>query len=206
MVQEPREPGHRLLTALTDQYGMPPSTLQRIAALIVLWGTFEGELEKALWRLSGEDPTGKTPTTDKMQLSQKLGRLRELGGSSADKDWNNTIRLTCDLAEDLKLYRDAIVHGQLLPSSVGGGFVLNPGWHGERRKRRGSVAHIDDRLVGMMLDAFYELTVVIRVIARGGSMQEIMAGVLSRRDNIKKAKSHSGEIIHLTELMNSDTY
>ena len=83
MLQESREPGYRLLTALTDRYGMPPSTLQRIAALIVLWGTFEGELERTLWRLSGEDPTGKTPTTDKMQLSQKLRRLRELGGGGS---------------------------------------------------------------------------------------------------------------------------
>ncbi len=206
MLQQHRAPGHRLLTVLTDRYGMPPSTLQRIAALIVLWGTFEGELERALWRLSGEDPTGKTPTTDKMQLSQKLDRLRELGGTSADKDWNVTIKLICDLAGNLKLYRDAIVHGQLLPSSVGGGFVLNPGWHGERRKRRGTVAHIDDHIVGIMLDAFYELTAVIQVIARDGSMQEMIAGVLSRRDNLKKAKSHSGEIIHPTELMNLETY
>jgi hypothetical protein len=206
MLQEHREPGHRLLTALTDRYGMPPSTLQRIAALIVLWGTFEGELERTLWRLSGEDPTGKTPTTDKMQLSQKLRRLRELAGSSAGKDWNDTIKLICELAGNLKLYRDAIVHGRLLPSSVGGGFVLNPGWHGERRKRRGTVAHIDDRLVGIMLDAFYELTAALQVIVHGDSMQEIIAGVLGRRDNIKTAKSHSGEIIHLTELMNSETY
>lgn len=206
MPQERQEPGHRLLAVLADQYGMPPSTLQRIAALIVLWGSFEGDLEKALWRLGGEEPAGKTPTTDKMQLTQKLARLRELGGSSADKDWNDAIGLICDLAENLKAYRDAIVHGRLLPSSVGGGFVLNPSWYGERRKRPGMVAHIDDRLVGIMLDALHELWAVLAVLAHEENMQQIIARVISHRNNLKKAKSHSGEIIHLTELMNSETY
>jgi hypothetical protein len=201
-----REPGHRPLALLAEQYGMPASTLQRIAALIVLWGTFEGDLEKALWRFGGEDPSGKRPTTDKMQLSEKLARFRELAGGSEDTDWAEIVGLIYDVAANLKAYRDTIVHGRLLPASVGGGFVLNTAWYGEQRKRPGSVAHIDDRLVGIMLDGLHELMGVMAALAHGDRAPHIVARVLSRRDSLKKAKTNTGEIIHLTELMNSDTY
>jgi hypothetical protein len=201
-----REPGHRLLAHLAEHYGMPASTLQRIAALIVLWGTFESDLEKALWRFSGEDPAGKTPTTDKMQLSQKLAQFRKLAGGSEDNPWKEIVDLIADVAKNLKTYRDAIVHGRLLPTSVGGGFALNAAWYGEKRKRPASVAHIDDRLVGIMLDALHELITVVRELAHGDDAPKIIGRVLSRRDSLKKAKSHSSEIIHLTALMNSETY
>lgn len=205
-MQKDEEPGHGLLALLAGQYGMGGSTLQRIAALIVLWGTFESDLEKALWRFTGENPDGKTPTTDKMQLTEKIASFREAAGGAEDNSWKEVVDAICDLAENLKLYRDTIAHGRLLPARVGGGFVLNTEWYGERRKRPGKVAHIDDRLVALMLDAFHELMLVVGQLAHGDDAAKTITTVVSRLKLLQKAKGVSNEIIHLTELINSETY
>jgi hypothetical protein len=205
-MKQKHQPGHGLLTVLQQQYGMPPATLQRVGALIVMWATFECDLEKALWRLSGEEPSGKVPTTDNMQTSQRIARFRQLGGNFEGEEWRETITLVSDVAVNLAAYRNAIVHGRLLPARVGGGMVLNSTWYGELRKRPGMVAHIDETLVGIMLDALHELIIVMAQVAHGDGAPNANSHILARRQNLTRAKSGTSEVRYLTELMNSETY
>ena len=200
------KPGRGLLTMLKQQYGMPLATLQQVGALIVMWGTFECDLEKAVWRLSGEEPYGKVPTTDNMQISQRIARFRHLGDNLEGIEWRETVELLSDVAENLAAYRNAIVHGRLLPASVGGGMVLNATWYGELRKRPGMDAHIDEPLVGMMLDALHELIIVMAQVADGDSAPNTNSRILARRHNLRRAKSNTSEVRYLTALMNSETY
>jgi hypothetical protein len=199
-------PGTGLLTILEHRYQMTPAMLQGIGALIVMWATFEAELEKVLWQLSGETPYGKVPTTDKMQISQRIDRFRLLGGEREGEQWREVVNLFSDVAENLAAYRNAIVHGTLLPASVGGGMVLNSRWHGELRKRRPVTAHIDERLVGIMLDALHELLIVVTEATRGDDPPNTNSRILGRRQQLMRARNGSGEVRYLTELMNSETY
>ena len=119
-----KAPGSGLLAILVKNYGMSRETLERIGAFVVMWACFENYLERALWRLSGENPEGRTPTTDTVPVSKLIARFREAGGGLDGKEWQNVVTMLCDTADYLAQYRNALAHGQLLPASVGGGAIL----------------------------------------------------------------------------------
>ena len=72
-----------------------------------------------------------------MQTSQRIARFRQLGENFEGQEWREMITLVSDVAENLAAYRNAIVHGRLLPASVGGGIVLN--------SARGTVNFVSDQ-------------------------------------------------------------
>ncbi len=200
------EPGSGLLRILDSNYGLAGATLERIGAFVVMWATFENDLERALWRLEGEAPDGKIPTTDAVPVSRLVARFREIGLKLEGEDWRSVVNLLCDTAAYLAEYRNAIAHGRLLPASVGGGLLLNAAWHGEKRKRPAVTAHIDERLVGIMLDALHELLIAMRAIASGETAPNSDSRVLGRRQMLQRARSWAGEVRYLTEAVNSEKY
>jgi hypothetical protein len=206
MTNERREPESSLLALLEQRYGIAPATLQRIGALIAMWGTFEFDLEQALWRLSGETPHGEVPTTDTMPVSRRIERFRQLANELEGEAWHELVKLIGDVAENLAAYRNAIVHGRLLPASVGGGLVLNSRWYGELRKRPSMIAHVDENLVGIMLDGLHELLKAMAQIAHGDGAPNLNPRILAQRQKLRSARSGTGEVRYLTELMNSEKY
>jgi len=201
-----KAPGSGLLSVLEKSYGMPRATLERIGAFVVMWACFENHLERALWRLTGENPSGKIPTTDAVPVSKLIGRFREVGGSLEGDEWQNVVTMLCDTADCLAQYRNALAHGQLLPASVGGGTILNSGWYGEQRKRAPVTAHIDENLVGLMLDALHELLIPMQTIAFGDTAPNSEPKIIGRQDELRHARSIAQEVRHLTEAINSEKY
>lgn len=206
MATSNEEPGSDLLRILDANYGLAGATLERIGAFVVMWATFESDLERALWRLTGEAPDGKVPTTDAMPVSRLIARFREAGLKLEGEDWRSVVNLLCDTAAYLAEYRNAIAHGRLLPASVGGGLLLNAAWHGEKRKRPPVTAHIDEMLVGIMLDALHELLIAMRTIASGKTAPNSDRCILGLRQMLQRARSGAGEVRYLTEAMNSEKY
>ncbi len=200
------ELGSGLLDILETRYGVARTTLEKIGAFVVMWATFESDLEQALWRLTGEVPHDKVPTTDTVPVSRLIAQLREVGLRLEGEDWRSIVNLLCDTAKNLAEYRNALAHGRLLPASVGGGLVLNAAWHGEQRKRPLVTAHIDDRLVGIMLDALHELLIAIRAVASDQTAPNIDPRVLGRRQMLQRAHRGTGEVRYLTEAVNSEKY
>lgn len=200
------EPGSGLLRILDSNYGLAGATLERIGAFVIMWATFENDIERALWRLTGETPDGKVPTTDAVPVSRLITRFRETGLSLEGEDWRSVVNLMCDTATYLAEYRNAIAHGRLLPASVGGGLLLNAAWHGEKRKRPPVTAHIDESLVGIMLDALHELLIAMRAVASGETAPNSDRRILSRRQMLQRARSGAGDIRYLTEAVNSEKY
>lgn len=200
------EPGSGLLSILDSNYGLVGATLEKIGAFVVMRATFENDLERALWRLTGETPDGKVPTTDAVPVSRLIARFREIGLKLEGEDWRSIVVLLCDTAAYLAEYRNAIAHGRLLPASVGGGFLLNAAWYGEKRKRRPVTAHIDERLVGIMLDALHELLIAMRAVAAGETSPNSDSRILGRRKMLQRARSGAGEVRYLTEAINSEKY
>jgi len=200
------EPGSGLLAILDANYGLAGVTLEKIGAFIVMWATFENDLERVLWRLTGEVPDGKVPTTDAVPIGQLIKRFREIGLKLEGEDWRSVVNLLSDTAEYLAEYRNAIAHGRLLPASVGGGFLLNAAWYGEQRKRPRVTAHIDERLVGIMLDALHQLLIAIHTIAYGETVPNSDGRILERRQKLQGARSAAAEVRYLTEAVNSEKY
>jgi hypothetical protein len=200
------EPGSGLLEILATNYGLAGVTLEKIGAFVVMWATFENDLERALWHLTGEAPHGRVPTTDAVPVRQLITRFREIGLKLEGEDWRSVVNLLSDTAEYLAEYRNAIAHGRLLPASVGGGLLLNAAWHGERRKRPPVTAHIDERLVGIMLDALHQLLFVMRAIASSETVPNSDRRILSSRQKLQRARSAAAEVRYLTEAMNSEKY
>ena len=201
-----KDPGRGLLEILKNNYGLAGATLEKIGAFVVLWATFENDLERALWRLTGEEPRGNVPTTDAVPVRPLIARFRKIGLALEGEDWQRVVDFLSDTAEYLAEYRNAIAHGQLLPATVGGGILLNAAWHGERRKRPPVTAHIDERLVGIMLDALQELLIVTRAIASGETVPNSDRRILGRWQKLQGARSDAAEIRYLTEAVNSEKY
>jgi hypothetical protein len=198
------EPGSRLMTMLTTNYGMTPGTLQRIGALFLMCAAFELDLEKAIWRLKGEAPRGAVPTTDNMPAGQRIAIFRKLGLERQGEIWRDIVDAIADMAQYVTEYRNAMGHGRLLPTSVGGGMLLNAASHGEIRTRPARIAHIDERLVGIMLNALHELLITMQVIAEGAGDPSTNPQILSRRGEIQNARSGASEVRYLNEYMNHE--
>ena len=201
-----KAPGSGLLAILEKTYGMPRATLERIGAFVVMWACFENQLERALWRLTGENPSGKIPTTVSVPVSKLIARFREVAGDLDGKEWQSVVAMLCDTADCLAQYRNALAHGQLLPASVGGGSILNSQWYGEQRKRAPVTAHIDENLVGLMLDALHELLIPMQALAFGDAAPNTDPKIIGRQDELRRARSIAQEVRHLTEAMNSEKY
>jgi len=199
-------PGSSLVGILDKGFGLSGPTLERIGAFVVMWATFENDLERALWRLTGEAPEGAIPSTDAKPVSFLIRRFRETGLELDEEEWRCVVNLLCDTAGYLAEYRNVIAHGQLLPARVGGGLVLNATWHGEKRKRPPITAHIDERLVGIMLDALHELLIVLRAVVSGENAPNLDSRVLGRKPMLQRARSGAAEIRYLTEAVNSEKY
>lgn len=199
-------PGSSLIGILDKIFGLSGPTLERIGAFIVMWATFENDLERALWRLTNEVPEGAIPSTDTKPVSFLIKQFRETGLELEGEEWHGVVNLLCDIACYLAEYRNAIAHGQLLPACIGGGSVLNAMWHGEKRTRPPITAHIGERLVGIMLDALHELLIVIRAVISGETAPNLDSRVLGWKQMLQRARNDAAEIRYLTEAVNSEKY
>ena len=199
-----KQPGSVLIGMLVKNYGLAPETLQSIGALFVMCAAFEIDLEMAIWRLSGETPFGKIPSTDKMPAANRIIAFRKHGLTHPGKEWTEIINGLADTADYVTQYRNAIGHGRLLPAQVGGGTILNWARHGELRKRDPVIAHLDERLVGLMLEALHELLIDVDLIAKGDGEPHLNPRLLARLASIRRARSAAAEVRHLAEYMHHE--
>ena len=84
--------------------------------------------------------------------------------------------------------------------------LLNVAWHGERRKRPPVTAHIDERLVGIMLDSLHELLIAMQTIASSKTTANSDPRILGREPMLRRARRGAGEVRYLTEAVNSEKY
>jgi hypothetical protein len=154
---------------LTDDYGLGSDLLQRIGTLFVCCGMFEFHVEKAFWAISGENPIGNFPSTDRTQIGGLIAEIGKLAdaetGSLAE-----AIRLVSEVATPLLEYRNAIAHGLLVRFNFEhASFVNNGTWHGEKRKRQPTIVHVDIDRLDASVDVADTLSTVAMIIFYGCS-------------------------------------
>lgn len=196
------------LRALEQDYGLNPACQQKLGAFMTLMAMFERLIEVAAWAILEEGIEGKRPATDKGGVSQIVERIKKRtrgrGGSLG-----GTIDLTCDCAEDLLAYRNAIAHGWLFPSTEGAPyFMSNASFHGEVRARRFQAAHISENLLDLAIDAAFVLVTTARGIFLACSgpdafREDQMGHVI---DRMTRARDEASELRHLRALMEFEKY
>ena len=201
-------PAHAADRAMSHlmRLGFSPIILMKLATFQVQWTIFETMLEPTLWAMNDEDPKGVHPSTDGKQVSELINRFAK----SADKfpvELRDLIVLTSRTASLLLRYRNGISHGFVLPAEVGGpGFLSNPQWHGEKRKR----PHSDALVVEWSLDlalyailAISEVRLIVEKVAKSAPIPN--ADELKRlMDRGRNAKGMASELVHRVALANHE--
>lgn len=185
--------------------GIPYPIQQRIGAFAVSWGLFESNLELAVWSLQKEDVKGARPSTDKAQVSDWIAVL-ESGSDDLTAAANEVLRTAAQAAVDLMHYRHALMHGTLATLPGVSLFIRNPLWHGEKRKRESSTAHIEVNLLDLAIDSAW---VLFRVAICAEKAPRDPAFVLQLEElmsDAQRIKSYAYELRHLSALMNHEKY
>jgi hypothetical protein len=193
-----------ILTRLSG-WGFPPEVQQRLGALAVVWGVFEGHLESALWALKGEQVRGRRPSTDKTAVTDWI---KELG-----QTWphftpiaNEVFDAASKAAFDLMEYRHAVMHGWMLPSPTMPTFIRNPTWNGEVRKRPSHDAHVDANCLDLALDSAWVLCRFLLAAREACTDRTKIATVEALERDVNRVREQANELRHLTANMNSEKY
>lgn len=199
----------RAIEALHADFGLNVICQQKIGAFIALMATFERLIELAAWAvLETGEIAGTRPFTDKVGLSEIIRSIR--GRSKGNiGSLGKAIDLTCDAAEGISAYRNAIAHGWLMPSSEGQPYFLsNTSWHGEKRGRAPQDAHVSENLLDLAVDSAYVIVSAARAIflACSGPNAFDENSMTWHIDHLSRARGQANELRHLTALMNHEKY
>ena len=67
-------------------------------------------------------------------------------------------------------------------------------------------AHVDETLVGIMLDALHEIIIVMAQVAHSHSSPNTNSHIIERRQSLMIARVNTSEVRYLTEAVNSEKY
>ncbi|TGP42833.1 hypothetical protein EN871_18065 [bacterium M00.F.Ca.ET.228.01.1.1] len=189
------------------EYGLNQVCQQKLGAFMTLMGMFERLIDCCLG-YPRRGCQGKRPSTDKIGVSEIIGRIKRRA-RGRDGALGNAINLTCECADDLLSYRNAIAHGWLFPSTEDAPyFMSNVSFHGEHRGRPFQDAHISENLLDLAIDAAFVLVTSARGIFLACSGQDAfhqdqMAHTI---DRLMRARSEASGLRNLRGLMESDKY
>lgn len=201
----------RVFAKLDGNFGLTPSMQRCVGVLVVAWGIFECNLEPVIWALSGENPSGTKPTTDAKPVSDWINRFREITTKLHPRIAEVGAQ-TSDAADDLQVFRNAIVHGWIIPPEVGGpAFVSNPTCFREKRKRATTDAHISDITLTMAIECADILTEsIVRISGASGALGDQIAFDAQLppdfSNKVRAAQSSAHELRHLAAMMNHENY
>ena len=182
-------------------WGFRPEVQQRMGALGIVWGVFETNLESTLWAFHDVDVAGIRPSTDKSTVSDWINAFGK-GSTKFDKDVQDLLQLASLTANDLMVYRHALVHGWLIPFPSGPTFIRNPRWNGEFRKRESNDAHVDENTLDMAIDTAWVLCNVVFSARTASKDSSKVQRLLAVKTDLVRARSQASELRHLTALMN----
>lgn len=188
-----------------ESLGLNLKVQQRLGTLGLLWGIFETNLELALWALRDEKVTGVRPSTDKTSICKWIKNFAQ-GSEKLTLEAKDVLNAASIAADDLKDYRNSIVHGYIFPSKTISTFIRNPKWHGEIRKRMGGEAHVDENLLDMAIDTAWVLCRVVFAVKSACEDASQAENLLALKPEVSRAKSQAFELRHLSELVNDEKY
>lgn len=221
------------VAAFHERNGITPAMRQHLGGVAILAGSIEFWMERLAWRLTGEQPKGKHPSTDTKSISfirkmieDAIPKLVNAAPVKASKEWPPPIEGMLLPADDFLLYksllqewcegareafecRNTIMHGVMLPFSDGSiGFLKQSRWEGELRAWKSTSFSADGNTLPLLEQAFLELLRAVTLlvgIAEGKVTPSEVFGE-ERRRALQKAKSIAGELNNLAQLSNYEKY
>jgi hypothetical protein len=144
-----------------QRLGLSPPVGQKTAAIVTFSGGIEHYLERALWKLKKIDPQGIRPDTDAKMISDLIAMLENFAATLTLGDERRLLEGWCAAARSGFVIRHNIVHG--LPVRLGDklGYMRNPRWHGEIRKREFGDFWAEEGTLDLVREA---MAVLLRII------------------------------------------
>nr|WP_315249237.1 hypothetical protein [uncultured Duganella sp.] len=137
---------------LEGYFGVTAAIQQRVGAFILVWGMFEVGCEPLIWLLRKENPVCEKSITEGQPISTWLKLLAE-AGTKYSGYIDQSIRLICDAATDLLVYRNAIIHGRLSAGGPAGPHLAsNTPWIGEKKRKPSRRAMITESELDVAAD------------------------------------------------------
>lgn len=188
--------------------GFTPTILIKLATFQVHWTMFESMLELTIWALKGEDPKGVHPSTDAKQASALINMF-EAHSTELPNGFSATVKLASATAHLLLRYRNGISHGFVLPKEIGGpGFLSNPMWHGEKRKRPHADSLVNEESLDLALYAVLAIREV-QLFAKDATEDRAVLtwdNISRMNSRIRTAWSMANELVHRAALYNHEKY
>ena len=145
------------------------------------------------------------PSTDKTSICKWIKKFSK-GSEKLTSDAKDVLIEASMAADDLKDYRNSIVHGYILPSQSISTFHRNPSWHGEKRKRLSGEAHVDENLLDMAIDAAWVLCKVVHAVKSACEDPDQTENLLALKPEVFRAKSQANELRYLSDYVNDEKY
>jgi hypothetical protein len=161
------------------QLGLTPSFGQKIAAIVTFAGGIEHYLERALWRLRNVNPRGIRPDTDAKVISDLIAMLENVAASLALGNERTLLEGWCVAARSGFVIRHNIVHGLPVKLVNKLGYMRNPTWRGEIRKRKFGDFWADEGTLDLVREAMAVLLRIIHQLAADGVLLKDIASPLA---------------------------
>ncbi|MCV9940431.1 hypothetical protein OIU35_29120 [Boseaceae bacterium BT-24-1] len=194
------------LLDLLNAQGFRASVLERVGALILGCSLLENQLEVVLWQLGKWPEPGEMPATDKMMASQRISTFKSLACEAAFPELRPRVDEFADAAENILAYRNAIAHGYPIGSFAPGEAgisISNTRWHGEKRKRDSQTAHLDERVIDMVLEALFLLLKALHA-GHWQAQEEMKLPAMLQSPGLSKARLLSDEARSLSATVNGE--
>lgn len=175
-----------------QRLGLSPSVGQKIAAIVTFSGSIEHYLERALWKLKKIDPQGIRPDTDSKMISDLIAMLESFTATLALGDERLLLDGWCAAARSGFVVRHNVVHG--LPVRLGDklGYMRNPRWHGEIRKREFGDFWAEEGTLDLVREAMAVLPRIVHQLAGDDVLLKDIASPLALKALVM-ARSVLGE-------------
>jgi hypothetical protein len=194
------------LLDLLNAQGFRASVLERVGALMMGCSLLENQLEVVIWQLGNWPRFGERPATDKMMASERISMFRALAHEAAFVDLRPRVDQFADAAENILAYRNAIAHGYPIGAFASGGAgvsISNTGWHGEKRKRDSQAAHLDERVIDMVLEALFLLLKALHA-GHWQAQAEMKLPAMLQSPGLSKARLLSDEARNLSAIAHGE--
>lgn len=190
--------------AMLEKLKIDSKILEKIGAIVVLSGIMEFVTERAVWSISGEDPTGKHPSTDGKKFSDLLKIMKAEGQKSSQPSYRKIITLWVDVADYTFRCRNTIFHGLIDPfEGAERFFVKNTQWGQVKRKFPSSTFHATENTLNLLLEVMEGL---LELAVKFTPKEKPFRGHEKFEDALKRSNSIIHEIENLTAAINSEKY
>lgn len=151
-----------------NMLGFKPAILESIGATAVLASGVEFWVERTIWKIKNENPSGVVPSTDGKSIGALIRTLDDLAKDMPSGNLKDALQIWTVTARSAFNSRNTIFHGMAIPFNALGGkgitFFKNTSWSKESRSRERASFLADNHTLKLLREVFVTLVQTISFI------------------------------------------